>query len=189
MLFYGIVILGSDILILLLNWLLRGGGLPELGKAALAVFGGTVLVIAIDGLFAFLIRRLPEKWFAPGARLFHVGKKERDLLGKLGVKRWKHLVPELGFLSGFPKDRIGGTRDGAHIARFLLESNYGVAIHLENALCGLFLPAFPFLRRFAVWFPIFFVNLFLSFLPAMILRYNTPPLRRLYKRNGGKVDE
>ena len=106
MLFYGIVILGSDILILLLNWLLRGGGLPELGKAALAVFGGTVLVIAIDGLFAFLIRRLPEKWFAPGARLFRVGKKERDLLGKLGVKRWKHLVPELGFLSGFPKDRL-----------------------------------------------------------------------------------
>ena len=189
MLLYGFVILASDILILLLNGFLWGGGLPAFGKAAAASFGGTVLVIALDGLFAFLIRQLPERWFAPGARLFRVGKKERAFLGRLGVKRWKHRVPELGFLSGFRKDRIGDPGDREHIARFLLESNYGVVIHLENALCGLLLPLFPVLRPFAVWFPIFFVNLVLSLLPAMILRYNTPPLRLLFKRCGGEVKD
>ena len=189
MLLYGIVILASDVLLLILNWFLWGGGVPELGRAEVASFGGTVLVIAIDGIFAFLIRRLPEKWFAPGARAFRVGKKERAFLGKLGVKHWKHLVPELGFLSGFSKDHIGDTRDSEHIGRFLLESNYGFVIHLADALCGLFLPLFPFLAPFSVWFPIFFVNLILHLMPAAILRYNTPPLRHLYKRSGGEVKE
>lgn len=189
MLLYGTVILLSDVLILVLNGFLRGGEPSAFGSAAAAAFGGTLLVIAIDGAFAFLIRRLPEKWFAPGARIFRVGKKERAFFGKLGVRRWKHLVPELGALSGFRKDHIGDTRDRERIGRFLLESNYGVVIHLENALCGLFLPLFPFLRPFAVWFPVFFVNLFLHLLPAVILRYNTPPLWLLFRRSGGEVSD
>ena len=187
--FYAAVILISDLLILALNYFLRGGGLPALGQAALASFGGTVIVIAVDGLFAFLLRRLPGKWFAPGARLFRVGKKERTFLGKLGVKRWKNLVPELGCFTGFHKDRLGDPRDGERLGRFLLESNYGVVIHLENALCGLSLPLFPFLRPFSVWFPIYFVNFVLHLLPVAILRYNTPPLRLLYKRSGGEVED
>ena len=50
----------------------------------------TVGVIAIDGIFAFLIRRLtPMKWYKPGLRIFKVSKKEKDFYNTIKIKAWK----------------------------------------------------------------------------------------------------
>ena len=135
----------------------------------------------LDAITAFLIRRLPEGWFAPLCPAFSVGEKERRILRRLGVLRWKHLVPEWGACSGFRKNELQSATEKEYLARFLLESNYGVVIHLVNAIVG----------GVTVGLPVAVINGFLSLLPVMILRYHTAPLRRLYtralKRGNGEV--
>ena len=42
-----------------------------------AVLINVVAVIAVDGLFAFFIRRSPEKWFGHERRFFQVSAKEK----------------------------------------------------------------------------------------------------------------
>ena len=43
-----------------------------------AVLLSVVAVIAVDGLFAFLIRRLPAKWFAHDRNFFRYRRKKRS---------------------------------------------------------------------------------------------------------------
>jgi hypothetical protein len=70
-----------------------------------------------------------------------------------------------------------------YIGRFLLESNYGVLGHVLGALLGFLIMLLPFLRPLAIALPIAIVNFVLSMLPTLILRYNTPALRKIYRRN------
>jgi hypothetical protein len=139
-------------------------------------------VFLLDAITAFLIRRLPERWFSPLSPAFSVGEKERRLLRRLGVLRWKHLVPEWGACSGFRKNELQSATEKEYLARFLLESNYGVVIHLVNAIVGFALLPIPFVGGITVGLPVAVINGFLSLLPVMILRYHTAPLRRLYTR-------
>lgn len=154
------------------------GILVPLGLASLAACA----VIALDGALAFAIRRLPERWFRADAPLFRVGRVERLLYRRLGVCVWKDYVPELGALSGFRKNKLVSVSDTEYLARFLMESNYGVAIHLSNALVGAVLPFIPLFGAH-IGIPVAVANLFFSILPCMILRYHTPPLTRLWKRS------
>ena len=139
-------------------------------------------VFLLDAITAFLIRRLPEGWFAPLSSVFAVSEKERRRLRRLGVLRWKHLVPEWGACSGFRKNELQSATESAYLGRFLLESNYGVVIHLVNFAVGFLLLPIPFVGGITVGLPVAIVNGLLSLLPVMILRYNTAPLRRLYTR-------
>ncbi len=156
------------------------------GKNLLLVALGVAAVIAVDGLLAFIIRRLPEKWFSPEARLFAVGKNERNFYRKTKIIKWKKYVPEWGCFTGFHKDRLREPNDSAYIGRFLLESNYGVAGHVAGAVLGFAIVFIPVLHPLYVALPIALVNLVLSILPTMVLRSNTPSLRGLYRRNLGK---
>jgi hypothetical protein len=155
-----------------------------LGGVLLAVTVSTVAVIALDGLEAFLIRRLPEKWFARGKKYFAVSRRECRLWCALGVRRWREKVPELGQFSGFRKDKVYEPQNNAYVARYLMECNYGVVIHLVNALTG-FLIVFLYPLRIApcIGIPVAVVNAILSLLPLMALRYNTPKLESLYALN------
>lgn len=176
--------------VILLTFLAVAGGnfaagslsLSSLGFCLLHAFLAIAAVIAIDGISAFLIRRLPQKWFAPLSPLYRVGDREIKLLRRLGVSAWKDHVPELGGFTSFHKNRLASTGDPAYLERFLLESNYGVAIHFFNAILGFALLALPFWGRLSVSLPVAIVNFILSLLPIMILRFHTPTLRRLYRR-------
>ncbi len=149
----------------------------------LTTAAGVAAVIAVDGILAFIARRMPERFFAPEARAFGVGEREKKLYKKMKIDVWKKYVPELGCFTGFHKDRIREPRTSAYIGRFLLESNYGVLGHVLGALLGFLIIFLPFLRPLSMALPIAAVNSILSMLPAMILRYNTPALRKLYRRN------
>ena len=78
MILYGIIILVCMALIALFNALFA---VPMFGfsvlYAALATVILTAAVIALDGLFAFLIRRLPEKFFSHKRTFFTVSQKEK----------------------------------------------------------------------------------------------------------------
>ena len=184
--FYIAVILLSVLVIILANAAARGlfGDLRSLLFLSLSVIGGTVAVIAVDGAGAFIIRRLiPEHLFAPDCPAFAVGAKEQKLYRRLKINTWKDKVPELGVFTGFNKSRFESSTDVDYLGRFLVESNYGVVIHLENAIFGWLILFIPFCRMPSIWLPIAAVNFVLSLLPVAVLRYNTRPLRFLYSRS------
>jgi len=193
-LFYILTILIAMILIIVGNSLFA---LPlefsEILWLALETTIYTVGVIAVDGLFAFLIRRLtPMKWYRPGLKLFKVSKKEKNFYNKIKIKSWKDKVPELGGFTSFHKNELKSSADEAYLERFIIESNYGVIIHLENALFGfliMFIPCWllPYNHGFSVWFPVFLVNFVLSMLPVFILRYTNYTLQRLHAKAQKKL--
>ena len=186
--FYLCTILGGGLLIAVGNLALADFDLSRLGIIALGVAVGIVAIIALDGLVALAIRRLmPKAWFAADRRAFTVSKSERDAYVKLKIKSWKDLVPELGLFTGFSKSDLKNTNDSAYLARFLLESNYGVVIHLVNALLGFFILFIPLCAAPTIWIPIFIVNFVLSLLPVAILRYTAYTLQRLYRRTQKKT--
>ena len=149
---------------------------------ALLVLAEVIAVILLDGLGAFLIRRLPEGYFRAGRRCFSVTRGECRLWRALGVRLWCNKIPELGGFTGFHKDRVREPRSSAYLERFLLESNYGVTIHLVNALSGfLLLAIFPAVTL-PIALPVAIINLILSLMPFGALRYNTPKLLALYRR-------
>ncbi len=180
---YLIIIFVSSLFIILANSI--SSFTPSLLlENTVSVLVGVSATVAIDGLSALIIRRLfPASWFAPDKSLFRVSKKEHLFYNKFAIKRWKDKVPQLGFFTGFDKGHIKSMSDSEYLARFLLEANYGVLIHLANAALGFLILFIPICSPVLIWIPIFTVNFILSLLPFTILRYNTYILYRLYRRS------
>lgn len=154
-------------------------------QIALAVTIATVSVIIIDLIFALIVRRfLPSKWFGVDKIKFKAGKKESVFYEKLGIKRWKDKVLELGALSNFRKNKIASPTDNAYVERFIIEANYGIIVHVADIVFGFLV---IFIYPINVWlyfgFPVAVVNAILNLLPLMILRYNLPKLHTLYRIN------
>lgn len=147
-----------------------------------AVTMSTVYQVAIDGLFAFIVSKFPNKWFK-NKKFFTVSKKEQKFYEKLGVRNWKDKVWELGGLGGFSKSKLIDPNDPVYIEKFLMESYKGEIDHIFGMIMG-FTVIFIFPLKFAliVGVPVAIVNLILNFMPIMILRYNTPKLEILHKR-------
>jgi len=181
--FYLIVILSTLVAVGICHAPL-GEGFSTLGllSSLLDAALGVISVIAIDGIVAWIVRRMPERWFSPEGRLYAVSKRERTLLRALGIDYWKRFVPELGCFTGFHKDRVAEPGSVTYLERFLLESNYGAVGHILGAILGFLILLLPFCQPLSKGIPIAIVNFVLSMLPTCILRYNTPSLRRLLKR-------
>lgn len=151
-------------------------------QVALRTVTATVGVIALDGLTAWLVRLLPERYFS-APRQFGAGKREIRFYRHIGIRAWKEKVPELGLFTKFSKSRVEKPTDADYLGRFILECNYGVIIHLVNAVVGFALCAIPFF--YPVWLialPVALINAILSLLPMFILRYNLPKLAFLHGR-------
>ena len=142
----------------------------------------TILVVIQDGVFAALIRKLPAKYFDHSRKGFDASKKERKFYDFIQIKFWKDYVPELGGFTNFHKDKIRESNNLQYLERFILECNYGSAIHIFTALSGfIILFALPSSQMLIFGVPVAVVNLFLNLMPAFILRYNVPRLRTLHK--------
>ena len=181
---YIITVLISAILIIAGNIILLPFNLNTLLDISLSVAIGVVGIFALDGIFAFVIRRMtPKAWYMPHHKIYEVSKKEFKFYQKLGVKNWTKIVPELGGFTGFHKDSVGNVGDTKYLERFLFESNCGVIIHLENAIFGFLIMFLPKVGVPSIWVPIYLVNFALSMMPVFILRFNNYTLLRLYKRS------
>lgn len=148
----------------------------------LAVVVSTVYQVAIDGFFAFICERIPDRW-VKDKKFFNVSKREQRFYEKLGIKKWKDKVLELGSLGGFSKSKIDDPNSPEYAEKFLIESYKGEIDHILGMIMG-FTVIFIFPLRFAwiVGVPVAIVNVFLNLLSTMILRYNTPKLKILHKR-------
>ncbi len=143
-----------------------------------------VAVVGVDAIFAFLIRRLPGKWFRKDNGIFKIFKWERKYYENLGIKKWKDKVPEWGKLTSFSKSKLENPNDNEYVSRFLLESRYGELIHLFGMIFGfliIFILDLKFCLNFAI--PVAIVNAVLNYPSYAILRYNRPKLLVLFERN------
>ena len=187
---YLLCVFGTVVLIAVVNLLIRPPfsfyGL-QIGwlSVILAVLLSVVAVIAVDGVFALIIRRLlPKKWFGKDRKFFLVSKRECRFYEKIGIKKWKDHILELGCFTAFSKSKLSDPKNNEYIERFLLESNYGLVIHLVCSVVGfsiIFLFPLAFALNFGV--PVAAANVILNLISAAILRYNTPKLQTLYRYN------
>ena len=181
--FYLIVILSTLVAVGVCHAPLGAGfDFGMLARSLFDAFLGVAAVIAIDGVLAFAVRRMPERWFSPEGKLYAVSKRERAVLHALGIDVWKRFVPELGCFTHFHKDKVHEPTSVTYLERFLLESNYGAVGHIFGAVFGFLILLLPCCQPLSKGLPIALVNFVLSMLPTCILRYNTPSLRRLLKR-------
>ena len=152
-----------------------------------AVLINVVAVIAVDGLFAFLIRRLPEKWFGHERRFFQVSAKDKKFYEKLKIRKWKDKVPELGQFTNFHKNKVAEPRNNVYLERYMLEAAYGEVIHLAGCFLGFVIIFFYPLKYWLCFgFPVAVINLIMNILPYFILRYNFYKMKVLYRSNERK---
>ncbi len=149
----------------------------------LLTIAATVTAIAVDGLVAFLIRRLPERWFDYKRRFFNVEKSEQRFYKFIGVKKWRKLVIELGVFTNFSKSHFTDPNNPEYTARFLLESCYGVIIHISDIIVGFTVMAIYPPAALRIGLPVAIVNAVLNLLPIFVLRYNTPKIKSIHERN------
>lgn len=183
---YAIIIIISMAIISLLNIIFSA---PVFGISPAyiicAVIISTVAEIILNGIFAFIVRwLLPEKWFSVEKLGFSASKKECRFYEKIGIKKWKNKVIELGCFTNFRKNKIVDPNNAEYIKRYIVEANYGIACHATIILfSSLVIFVYPLKYRYCFGLPVAIVSIFLNLLPLFILRYNLPKLHALYKFN------
>lgn len=144
----------------------------------------TVAVIVIDLIFAGIVRwLLPAKLFSPDKKSFSAGKGECRFYEKLGIKKWKDKIPELGKLTNFRKNKIRDPKNNEYVARYIKEANYGVSVHIACIIFGLTVVFVNLKYWYCIGVPVAVVNAVYNALSLFILRYNLPKLHTLYKLN------
>ncbi|MBR5388861.1 MAG: hypothetical protein IK147_05325 [Clostridia bacterium] len=153
----------------------------------IAVVLSVVAVVIIDGIFATVARwLLPKKWFTADKTRFAASKKKCRFYEKIGIKKWKDLVPELGHLTGFRKNKIADPTNNEYVDRFIEEANFGVCGHALGMIFGFLLVFIEFayagyFLRIGLFVAV--VNAFINFLSYAILRYNLSKLHTLKRIN------
>lgn len=180
MIIYSVIISITLIIVYLLN-LLRGCTdiLYILKWTSIDI----LVVFIIDAIIAFVIRRLPEKWFDYKYKAFKIFKWERKLYEAIKIKKWKDKIPELGQLTNFKKNKVREPKNSEYLLRYLMECVYGETIHFLSIILGfLILLINP---KCCLYFglPIAIANGIISYLSFAILRYNRPKLTILYNRS------
>ena len=189
MLPYLLIILVSTIIIAVPNCLLRPGG-EEWYIYLIMTVGAVVVSILVDGLVAFIGRRLPKKWMDPNKKIFTASPKQMKFYEKIGVKKWKDKVPELGGFTSFHKDKLTDPWNLEYVERYILEACYGVIIHAFSPFFGFLIILMDYKMYtstswmwLTIMIPVAVVNAILIYLPTIILKYNLPKLKMLYEIN------
>lgn len=178
MIFYSVIIVLAVILVTALN------GFFGVGWKLTLIWGSVALgvMVAIDIIVAVFVRMIPEKKLDPFGKIFTVSQRERKFYEKLGVRKWKDLIPETGkYLCDFAKDKIAEPNNNEYVLKFLRETCYAGLMHAISivlSFAALFLP-----YRLPIVLPVVLTNVFLQALPVMTQRYNRFRLVKLYRYN------
>jgi len=187
---YAVIIVLAMICIALINIFLVADGF---GYAFYEIILWTVVAtlaeFAVQAVLATIARRcLPKSKFEGVHPRFCAGEKECRCYERLGIKRWKDKVLELGCFTRFRKNRIADPNDNAYVLRYITEANYGVACHVA---CIAFGWACVFCAPVNLWLtvglPVYCVGALLNLPPLFILRYNLVKLHKLYRLNEKKA--
>ncbi|MCL2555579.1 MAG: hypothetical protein FWE03_00985 [Firmicutes bacterium] len=173
--------------------------------AVYSVLAFTLIIVLFNIGIAVLLRLLPLRYFAPQIRLFHPRKNDRKFFRKLGIKRWKIIVPDiLSILKIFDKSKLKNTGDTEYLFKYLCEMGWAEAVHIVAFFAGyaaIFIPIgwlftghlglSPISGEYIIWgvyhalifvLPLAILNSFINILPICVQRYNRPVLMKLYER-------
>lgn len=145
------------------------------------VISSVLACILIDGILAAIFHTQVKK-MKPFSKYFTVSKRERNFWIKLGVKKFKDYLPDLGVLVKFRKSSIENPKSKEYIYAYMQESCCGEIGHILALFLG-YLVIFLFPLKFWLCYglPIATINAILIFLPAIALRYNRYTLELVYK--------
>ena len=154
----------------------------------LAVLIYVTSCVVIDGLVAFVIRRLPAKLMNPKKGMIVTRDWELKLYQAIRVQSWKKFMPDLGMFTKFQKGKVAEPLNSEYIDRYILEASYGVVIHYMSVPFSLLILLLGFiepgnLTNWTVGVPVMVVNMVLILLPALTLKYNLPKLVRIHDIN------
>ena len=148
-----------------------------------------VLVVVIDAIIAAIVHAVPEKKINPFAKIYQTGKKERAFYERLGVRRWKDIIPESGkYLCHFSKTNVEQPNNNEYVLKFLRETCYAEIMHIISIFFGfillIFIPC-----KLTIVLPVCIVNAVLQLLPVIVQRYNRVRLISLYNFNKRKEEK
>lgn len=157
------------------------------GNSMVEMFLYLILAIAICGFssaFIMLITRiLPKKVFNPYRKRYKTFNKESNFYNKIGIKKWKDKVPELGKIGGFAKNKLNSPNDPGYLYRFLTEICIAESLHTLSIIMGaLIFFILPPKYLLTIALPIFLINGILHILPVLIQRYLRPKMLKIYTR-------
>ena len=180
MILYTLFLVVSSIIVLGLNLLFKVAS--PLYIIILFVVG-FLLEVIIDALVALIVHKLPSKIANPNLRIYKVYKFERKIYERLGIKKWKSLVPETGGLCNFKKDKIYDPNNSEYLHKFMVETCYAELLHFISAFMSfvvLFLG--NGITILTICLPLAIMNFIVQILPALIQRYVRPRINVLYQR-------
>lgn len=177
--------------------------------AAIGIFGGNMstafaffaayitmlITFLIDAVVALIVRYLlPKRWMDGRLRFWRVHKIERRVYVRLGIRRWKDMIPETGgLLVGFSKKHIAKPQDPAYLLKFLSETCYAECMHCVSVFAGFaviplsFSALLPFPQHlFYFALPVAIINAILQILPILVQRYVRPFLLHAYNHYSTK---
>lgn len=164
--------------IIIINLVLNFSGLTALW---LLVSFASVLLPSL--FVAIIIRLLPKSWFDYNKKIYHVSEKEKNFLVKLGVRKWKDKVPDLGATVKFKKNELVDSKNIEYLKKFIQETCYGEMLHIfcimSALLSLLFFPRNIFLT---MALPIAIIYSMINVPSILIQRYNRPRLIKQLKR-------
>lgn len=150
----------------------------------LFVIVSVIGVIAIDGIVAAIIHKMPKKWFDPHKKKYKLKAGEKKFFNFIKIRKWKDKIPEIGEMTcNFSKGSIENPDNPEYLYSFLIEMGYAESIHFTSCLIG-FLVIFiiPLKYFYFIGIPVGVINIGFNILSALIQRYNRPKLLILYER-------
>ncbi len=157
----------------------------ELWQIFLWTFLDILFVFLSFALVSILTRALPKKCFDPYNKNFKVSQNEMKRLEKIGIKKWKDRVPEMGqYLVSFDKTKISNPNDSTYTYRFISETCYAEVMHGIQVVVSFWIIVLPWpiSSGWLIGLPVALVSSFLHLLPVLIQRYNRAKLIRIYEK-------
>lgn len=155
-------------------------GVFSLTYAILAPTIAMIYVLVLEAIPAIIYRFLPKALFNYKNWVFRIRKKEKSIYIKLGIRKWKDKIPELGWTAGFPKRHVK-SNEAQYLGKFLNETCFAECLHFTSSLLGFTtLFFFPPAQYFFV-IPIIIFNIILNTLPCLVQRYTRSRLVKVYE--------
>ena len=154
------------------------------GEVLLTILITFIALLAIDAIVAAIVHALPRKWFNPFKKIYKVFDWERKFYTKIGIKKWKDMIPETGAaLTGFGKDKVIDLKTKEYVMKFMEETVYAEVLHFLSFIVSFVVIFINLKLAWLVGIPMILCNGVLQIMPVMTQRYNRPKLMVLYKRN------
>lgn len=145
----------------------------------------TLIVCVIDLIVAGLARIIPNSYYNPNKKRWHIFKFEKKFYNFIKIKSWKDKIPDLGkYLEGVSKSKIEDISNAEGLMLFIKKTCSAELCHFYSVIFGfLILVMCTKNLVLTVCLPIAIVNVILNLLPIFVQRYNRPKLIKAYERS------